>query len=1006
MDSGAEYRTTTDHQGNYRMESLPEGQYTIVATLATGEQMTLDPVRITSTSMASSTSAAGPAQVQATVTIETQAPLVETSKSHLNKYFETLPIWELPGRRTLDSLAVLKPGVVENKGAILSESNSALALNGAGFSVNGTRPTMNYFTLDGGYNMDPVRERAIHTPAPETMQAFEMTTSNFPAQFGHKPGSIVNQITRTGTNGLHGTLMYTWNGNSFDALSSNERRTFDALRGAGLSEEDAWRRSRSVVVAHKALVGVGFPIWRDRVFSFSNWDHDWFHSTVQPQMLALSPQGLLNLQGAGAQFAPGALNFLTQTFPTANEPVSRGQFAFVNPTTGAVVIAPLQQFNPAADAGGARYERNSTRVLQKIDARITDANSLSLRYFVDDMRDPGVPTSIVGQQIGDFHRHHSGMLNDVHVFSPNFLNEFRFTYNHIRARFPEDLGLGLNIGGFNSLGNANFPQSRRDNSFQFADNFTWTMPHHSVRLGVDAINYRLNSSLPMNSRGTLFFPSLTDFLLNQNAVFSQFTGETHITERTTTLGAFIQDDIKFNRNLAINIGIRYENGSVPAGFFQGVRRDTNNWAPRFGFAWSPDAGGMLFEKTVIRGGYAIVYDQMLNYELLPLMANNFPRGVNLTVGPVSGFDFFGGTLPPAVSPDLFTGNPAFLPRTTIALDEDGRMKTPYMQQFMLGMEREFLRDFVFRAYYVGSKGTNLYRMVETNPGFTAAAVAGNPALSTAFGLQPVLDPFTGSAVFRQNPALGSVLSLEPIGNSIYNSGQFSVVKRYSAGIQLEANYTYSSYISDSDNILSLPSNPFDLRADRARSIYDQPHRFAANYIFRIPDFIDDGLMSRVLSGWQLSGVTRIGSGTPFSLVNGANALGMLPTAFPGQVETSQRITFNASGIPGTATGIGIGNPMFVFNPANSGIVGNVGRNTLRTARLSQTDLALVKGTKTFSEDQSLQLRLEVFNVFNRKRGVGLPFNLVTSSTDAFRLLNGNEVEAPGRSLLITARYFF
>ena len=321
-------------------------------------------------------------------------------------------------------------------------------------------------------------------------------------------------------------------------------------------------------------------------------------------------------------------------------------------------------------------------------------------------------------------------------------------------------------------------------------------------------------------------------------------------------------------------------------------------------------------------------------------ARNFPNGINTVIGPFSPSSF----LPASVTVDQFLasgGNPNLLPETLIGGSDSGRLKTPYYQTYTLGVERELGHDFVLRAYYVGTKGTHLFRQFESNPGITTAAFAANPGFFSGLGLQPVLGPSGVVTAYRANPALGSIMAVDPIGNSIYNSGQFSLIKRFSYGVQLGANYTYSSSIDYGSNFLIPASNPFNLGADRGRSDLDQPHRFVGNYTFVVPTiWRDRPAVSRLVSGWELSGITTWASGFPYTPINSENALGLLPSMNPNVF--TQFASINPSGVPGTGTSVGLANPMFISNPANSGIASNLGRNTMRTGRFINTDMAFVK----------------------------------------------------------------
>jgi len=1034
LDDGSILQTVTDNSGAYGLDNLPVGRYEVTAELANGNTVSLNDLRLdasldpSGTATASASSAA--AQIQATVAIQaTQAPLVSTDKSQLNKTMNTFGMLELPGRHTQSSIALLYPGVVPNRFAIpnfsgAGEPNSfsavgvppfgePIAAPGSDFSVNGTRPNWNYFTIDGGFNMDWVTGKPLQNLPPEAMQTFEMTTSNMPADMGRLAGSFVDQVDRTGSNGLHGTLMYTWDGNTFNSFTTGQRRDFNALVNSGFSPSQASRIAAPVISDQKAVASGGFPFWKNRIFSFSSWDRDWFKSNGVPSpTLALSPGAISTLQNGFSNlpcntncFAPGALTVLQNTFPAANVPTQRGQFNFVN--TGTPFSLPINEFNPALAGGTTAYYRDYWRFLQRLDFKISDRNSLNLRYLVDDLANPGQPTAIPGQVIGEQFRNHSGELNDVFIFSPKVINEFRFNITRLRDGFASNLGMGLNIIGFNSIGNPNFPQNRKETSYQWADDVTLAVSHNTFRIGIDALRYDISDLFAFNSLGTLTFPSLADFLTDQNAVFQQFTGNPRIfTRGNMEYGGYVMDDIKVSKSLAVNAGLRYDYAQIPNGLFTGVLPSQHNFGPRFGFAWSPGFG--IFQKTAIRGGYSLVYNNGVYDQVLPFVSHNFPNGIFNVIGPVSQRAFFNNP-PAALTVDQFLAagdNPNLLPQTVVSVNSDRRFITPYVQNYDFGIERELPGDMVFRAYYVGSRGVHLLRQVETNPGFSPDAVAANPAFFGPLNLQPQIITGCGPTchelvAFRPNAAFGSIDSIESAGNSIYNAGQFSLQKRFSYGVQLGVQYTYSSFISDSDNFLTLASNPFDLAADRARSDYDQPHRFVANYIFQVPPIHYIPMARYLLSGWQISGITTVGSGMPYSVLNADNALGLLPGQNPNLV--FQRAEFNPAGIPGSTT-----NPIFVANAPNSGIISNLGRNTLRTGRTINTDLALVKSTKTFSENQSIQFRFEVYNVFNHHSFNQIPFNIVGSSTstDTLRFLNLGQEDAPGRALMLTARYFF
>lgn len=311
---------------------------------------------------------------------------------------------------------------------------------------------------------------------------------------------------------------------------------------------------------------------------------------------------------------------------------------------------------------------------------------------------------------------------------------------------------------------------------------------------------------------------------------------------------------------------------------------------------------------------------------------------------------------------------------------------------------------------------------------------------------------------RINPARGSILVGQGIANSSYHAGQFTVERRLTdlnafgltfGEISFNANYTYSSFISESDDVLgaqanrTIPADPRDPSLDSARSGFDQPHRFVFSGVFVSPEvFKGNGFLNRAFSGWQISAVTTAASGTPFSILASNNAAGISSSAIT-TVFLSQRVGLNnPNGAPNSYTTALVRNGQVVslgarpdaryvlYTSADStsstglGIFGNLGANTERTPTTFNTDLALVKNIRTFGERQRLQLRFEAFNLFNRRNYTTIPTNTLApqaynpaNPTSVATFFNANNFNNPnflnygltnvaGRTLQFGARYFF
>jgi hypothetical protein len=662
---------------------------------------------------------------------------------------------------------------------------------------------------------------------------------------------------------------------------------------------------------------------------------------------------------------------------------------------------PINIFNRALNRG-IPYRTDFWRYLAKVDTKINSKDQLSFRYIIDELNDPGSPAPLAGQEIGQITRNQSFTINDVYAITSNLINESRITYSRRNISFLENLPRTFTIRDAPSLsfpaGNINFPQFRIDNAYELTDNLSLIQGRHNWKFGVNALRYELNSFFAPELRGTVSYANLLDFLFDRNARVSQFAGNGLVPARTYETGAFVQDDWRVNQDLTLNLGLRYEYVTTPFGFFSNAESDLNNFGPAIGAAWNPK--GFRGGRFVLRGGYRVSYDQVFQNVLLNV-SRNFPRAVTAANDGLTGTQPY-NVLPPATQPQDFKGDPNMLPLRLYSPNK--RINQPLSQQFTVGVQYQLANDYVVKIDYIATKGSDLIREVEANVGFTQPIGNGN----------------------RQDPTKGSILVGDGIASSIYHAGQITFEKRFGetryGSFQYNVNYTYSSFISDSDDILggqanrTLPADPRNPKLDRARSGFDQPHRFVASYTYGIPKFdLGSGLIKpfvdRAINGWELSGVTTFASGTPYSILSANNALGVLP----GQIAPigfSQRVTLNQNGVfpqfsgfkaDGTLTNP---NARFIVFPTNSGVLGSLGANTQRTGGTNNTNMAVAKNIKTYGENQSLQIRWELTNVFNHRNFIVIPTNTVGSTTNAFQFLNLGQTNVTGRSMLFTARYFF
>jgi hypothetical protein len=435
--------------------------------------------------------------------------------------------------------------------------------------------------------------------------------------------------------------------------------------------------------------------------------------------------------------------------------------------------------------------------------------------------------------------------------------------------------------------------------------------------------------------------------------------------------------------------------SLAAGARGLVEKDTNNWAPRVGFAWSPRSSNPFLGdgQTVFRGGFGIGYD-VLFYNLLVVNASNYPRVVVAQLDNVAN-----------VYPNLapVSGAAVFNPLALYvnSVEETG---SPESRFYSFGMQRE-IRDYVVEISYSGSRGSKGINQIEGNPAILTPAQAALVASTRNAGAIPSLQSR------RTNPQIGSRVLIPayvgPGGNDVdarseYHALILSASRRLARGLQFNTHYTYSRWYSNNDASLGeggtdgssqRPQSMFDYEAEWSRSQFDRPHRFAASYVWEIPG-PDMGILGTVLGGWQLTGVTAAQSGRPFTVVTGVDSSGDgntgsdRPNVDPGGrfVWDERHREFRNEGY--YVVPLGTNNlPL-----ANSLGNGNAPRNEQRTAGFWNTDLNLMKRF-SIGDTRRLTFRVDSLNVFNQDN-YGLP--VVNMSSPSF----GQNTQNWGRRSLL------
>jgi hypothetical protein len=447
-----------------------------------------------------------------------------------------------------------------------------------------------------------------------------------------------------------------------------------------------------------------------------------------------------------------------------------------------------------------------------------------------------------------------------------------------------------------------------------------------------------------------------------------------------------------------------------------VRPDRNNWAPRSGFAYSPGAKDGWKRKlfgdgqTVFRGGYGLGYD-VLFYNILTVNASNYPRVVvSLTNQPETI------NLYPRLAPKQTTVPPLDPLATFVNSPTD--LQNPTTHFYSFSIQRQFQEHYLFELGYSGSRSYHQIRQGNTNPGILTAAQAQTVASTQNANSIP------GLQARRLNPAWGSRVSIESTAIGNYNAMFARFDRRFSRGLLLGANYTWSANLADNDESLGVaditnsssqvPQDFFNYRADYGRSVFDRPHRFVVHYNYEIPWFskgaANSALLRHVFKGWQITGFSEWQSGQPFTIRTGVDSGGtgttgpFRPNVNPGgkflndPVEGNLRtftMPVDGTGLlvsPLTTGGIPLGNSMYKG--------GNLGKNTFRGPAFTQWNFSLLK-TVNISERWRVQLRSDWINLWNH-RNFQNP-NIFMNNLSRF---GTNTADPGGRSMLLSAKIRF
>jgi outer membrane receptor protein involved in Fe transport len=928
--TNVEYKTTATGDGVYAIPRIPLGKYTLAVEaqgfkkaehtgieVAVGKDTVID-IKLEAGTITETVTVTGGSEV-----------LIEKDSVQISATFQSRKITDLPVAPPgtgLDRIALLVPGVTPGFGNVNA--------NGTTLSVNGNRARANNFTIDGVDNNDlSIGGPNYFVQSSAAVAEFQVITNNFSAEYGRNQGAIINIITRTGGNEFHGS----------GAWGHLDRKNFDTLTNI---ERRSGQKNPTPNLLNSFDYTIGGPIVKNRAFFFNSG-----HFIRNPGVRDLRTTGLApttaGIQALKAAFPNNPAvqyyaDYSAFSLPIGN-PTIRPDVAQSTLTVGTVTVpvAAVQRFVKTP----ARLDEYIVRG----DANVTGNDRVWGRYLFQDQPNPDANVDVRGwtynvpvrtQQAG------GGWTRNI---STRSLNEFRFNYSRLFVIFggggsggkgniphPDDIDKALtffsplftaaNGGPILSVGPAtNLPQGRTVESFQIADSFVLTSGRHQMKFGFDY--RRLRNSVPFlpNVNGNFTYSTGQQLADNRPSSLQVALGPASLSYTENDKFFYFQDDWRVRPNLTLNLGLRYENTGQPINLLNQVTTaaendpktalwrqnlpldartvpqiptDKNNWAPRVGLVYSPnfESGilGRLFGqgKTTIRGGLGVAYDAAF-YNLMLNISTSSPTVFLTTVtglgipDAVPTGDKVRNAAVNAGAIRFNTFDPRFFNRTIVKQD----FRSPYSQQWSLGIQRELFRDHAMEVRYVGNHQVGLFQTINPNP-FVGNLVNGfsrtynDPATNTVktitfpgfpqllpSGIRPLT--CTDNAATPDNEAAcNGRLFPYGVARERINGAQASyhgLQTRFDARLRSQwtygITYTWSHAIDNSSEVFAfaggnstvVAQNPLDItRGERGNSGFDNRHVFTAHWIWDLPFMKDQrGIVGRIVGGWQFNGILRV-----------------------------------------------------------------------------------------------------------------------------------------------------
>lgn len=1036
--TGVRVTLRTNSAGDYVSVPLEPGTYKIFAEARGFKKAESTPVLLEVSREIRMDLQLQPGAVVETVMVTAEGTLTDTIDSTLNAVLGNRAITELPLQgRDFENLLPLHPGVQRTPGGGFHSLTS-----------NGNRPDDNNFFIDGAddndvyYGETTVNQPGVAgTPASilpvDAIQEFN-TQESPSADYGVKPGVIMNLGLKSGSNEIHGSAYYFHRNSAFDA------RNYFNPSGQPVS----------ALILHEYGASIGGPIQKNKWFYFLNYE------------------GIRDKVGnPGVYDSPVTVSLVPQAAKLADLGYLPSDFSYVDAQAECDAtnscnalskkITSLFLPNPgftlkASDPAAINFDFNNTNrgdnLVAKTDYHFNERHVLTASYIYSNTSLVEDDTTILRPDWLSTASPRTHVLGLNWSWTPNtrWVNSARFSFNRFyEAIQPVDHAVnpstyGLNTGvtdprlfGFPRInvadtyfdsmgGNGSWPlYTTPTQTENFSDTVSYSAGRHAIRFGGEFRYGATNYFRAGQGRGRVIFDTLQNFYAGAPYRWELLYGDPARNVSLKSYGFFVQDEFRATPRLTLNLGLRYDvtdpikdsrnllanyvptsaTGLVQVG--QGISQpyptNYNNISPRIGFAWDMFGKG----KTVLRGGAGLIYEQP---SIRTFMFNG--GGLNLNPSGLVGSGTITSFLVDSEDTSLLNWNdsgPAIFPSASNAscsvdlqcdvFGVDQHLRTPYVANWNLNIQHAITPNMLLQVAYVANQGIRLYSVTDinqVNPLYDDEShTIGRPLVTNCPVSQGGIG--TGGPCF---PYIGYLSYLSNHANSIYHSLQVTLTKRYSHGLYLLAGYTYGHAIDTAtSNLAGVPQNSLDYGAERGNGDYDIRHRLTLSLTYDLPSKKSP---LQLLEGWQISSIATLESGEPYTLYDGGDDISLtgeyndrwnivgnpknihwsasdpIPYFYPGSDNPACAATATTQALLDSLDYNGCyaqGGTLIV--PPAFGTFGNMGRNIFRGPSFKNWDLGVFK-TWRLGERVKVQFRGEVFNILNHPN-----FDLFSMSTNLY-----------------------